>query len=151
LIPAGLGGLTGNDPSSCCLKVMPIPNALFAKIMGSISANNVPESAIRVWQTLFHKFAPLLGPLSADLLFARSLAEQRAAFPWLPHIAPEAAGTALAAFELSLSERTMEDIVEANHAMLSTYIRVLTELIGVGLTVNFLGAAFVNEHTNKNS
>jgi hypothetical protein len=130
---------------------MPIPNALFAKIMGSISADNVPESAIRVWQTLFRKFAPLLGPLSADLLFARSLAEQQAAFPWLPHIAPEAAATAFAEFERSLDNRTVEDIVAANRAMLSTYITVLSELIGVGLAANFLGAAFVDEHTNKNS
>lgn len=130
---------------------MPIPNALFAKIMESISADKVPESVIRVWQTLFHKFAPLLGPLSADLLFARSLAEQRAAFPWLPHIAPESAATAFAAFESSLENRTVEDIVAANRAMLSTYITVLTELIGVGLAANFLSAAFVDEHTNKKS
>jgi hypothetical protein len=119
--------------------------------MGSISADNVPESAIEVWQTLFHKFAPLLGPLSADLLFARSLAEQQAAFPWLPHIAPEAAGTAFAAFERSLANRAAEDVVASNRAMLSTYITVLTELIGVGLAANFLGAAFVDEHTNKKS
>jgi hypothetical protein len=132
---------------------MPIPSELFAKIMESISATNATESAeaaIRTWHTLFYKFVPLLGPLSAELLFARSLAAQRAAFPWLPRIAPEAAGTAVAAFELSLGERTMEDIVAANRAMLATYITVLTELIGAGLAARFLDAAFSNENTNKN-
>jgi hypothetical protein len=132
---------------------MPIPTELFAKIMGSVPPNNVTESgatAIRVWQTLFHKFAPLLGPLSADLLFARSLSEQRAAFSWLPHIPPDAPDTAFAAFERTLDTRSTEDIVAANRAMLSTYITLLTELIGVGLTTNFLDAAFVHENTNKN-
>lgn len=100
---------------------------------------------------MFRKFSPLLGPMSADLLFARSLAEQEVAFAWLPHIAPEAASTAFAAFERSLEHRTAEEIVAANRAMLSTYTTILAELIGMRLATSFLGAAFAHENTNKNS
>ena len=82
---------------------------------------------------LFHKFAPLLGPLSADLLFARSLAEQQADFPWLPHIAPAAARYRLRRHSNAASTAVAaEDIVAANRAMLATYTTGLADLIGAG-------------------
>jgi hypothetical protein len=133
---------------------MPISTELFATIMGNIStssAQHCAAAAMRVWRTMFRKFGPLLGPLSADLLFARSLAAQESSFPWLPHIAPDAASTAFEAFERSLDSRTAEEILAANRAMLLTYTTVLAELIGMRLATNFLAAAFVNENTNKNS
>jgi hypothetical protein len=132
---------------------MPIPTELFATIMGNISISSAPDSAAaatRVWRTMFRKFSPLLGPLSADLLFARSLAEQEAAFPWLPRIAPGAESTAYEAFERSLDSRSTEDILAANRAMLLTYTTVLADLIGMRLATNFLGAAFAIENTKEN-
>ena len=132
---------------------MPLPTELFATIMGRLSADNAAESAaeaMRLWQTLFRKFSPLIGPLSAELLFVRSLAAQQAAFPWLPHVAPGATRTAFAEFERSLDSRTAEDIVAANHALLVTYISVLADLIGVRLATKFLGTAFAEDETNKN-
>jgi hypothetical protein len=131
---------------------MPIPTELFATIMGNISISSASDSAaaaMRVWRTMFRKFGPLLGPLSAELLFARSLAEQEGTFPWLPHIPPDAASTAFAAFECSLDSRTAEEILAANRAMLLTYTTVLAELIGMRLATNFLGAAFAQKNTQQ--
>jgi hypothetical protein len=131
---------------------MPIPTELFTTIAGRItsdSAHGSKAAAIRVWQTLFNKFAPLLGPLSADLLFARSLRVNGAAFPWLPQVAPNAAPAAFGAFERSLDGRTAQDIVEVNHALLSTYTSVLAELIGARLATQLLAAAFPDVETTK--
>ena len=132
---------------------MPIPTELFATIMKRLdaqSADDAAAEAARLWQTLFEKFSPLIGPLSAQLLFMRSLATHEAVFPWLPRIAPASVQTAFPEFERSLDGRSAEEIVAANRALLSTYTTILSELIGVRLAAKFLGAAFLDDETNKN-
>lgn len=131
---------------------MPIPNKLFATIMAHMAAASPSEArcaAIRVWHILFRTLGPLLGPLSADLLFARSLAAQEAAFPWLPRIAAGAAGTAFREFERSLGDRSPNDITAVNRALLSTYTTILSDLIGERLATRFLGGAFPDVKTNQ--
>lgn len=133
---------------------MPIPTELFTTIMASIAADNSPEPAtevIRVWHTLFRKFNPLLGSLSTELLFARSLSAHVSEYPWLPSVAPAAARTAFEEFERSLDARGAEDIVAANHALLASYTTGLVNLIGAGLTTRLLEAAFPNNKTNTNT
>lgn len=137
----------------CCLNAMPIPTELFTTIMerlGAQSASEATAEAIRLWHTLFDKFTPLIGPLSAELVFTRSLAAHETVFPWLPRVAPASAQTAFAQFEQSLDGRSVEEIVAANRALLSTYTTVLTDLIGARLAVKFLSAALVDDDTNKN-
>ncbi|MDB5749433.1 MAG: hypothetical protein JWP72_4281 [Massilia sp.] len=122
-------------------------------MMGRLASDSAAESAaeaIRLWQTLFRKFSPLIGPLSAELLFVRSIAAHEAAFPWLPRLGPGATRTAYAEFERSLNDRTSEDIVAANHALLLTYITVLADLIGLRLATKFLSTTFTEDETTKN-
>ena len=114
------------------------------------SASDAAADATRLWQTLFEKFSPLIGPLSAELLFMRSLSMHEAVFSWLPRIAPASVRTAFPAFERSLDGRSVEEIVAANHALLSTYTDILAELIGARLAAKFLNAAFADDETNKN-
>lgn len=132
---------------------MPIPTELFATIMQRLDATSAADAALeatRLWQTLFDKFSPLIGPLSAELLFMRSLSMHEAVFPWLPRIAPASVRTAFPAFERSLDGRSVEEIVAANRALLSTYTDILAELIGTRLAGKFLAAAFAHDATNKN-
>lgn len=133
---------------------MPIPTELFATIMERLhaqSASDAAAEATRLWHALFDKFSPLIGPLSAQLLFMRSLATHEPVFPWLPKVAPTSVQTAFPEFERSLDGRSTEEIIAANHALLSTYTTVLSELIGARLAANFLHAAFAVDDTNKNS
>ena len=132
---------------------MPIPTELFATIMAPIAADSPDPAAeaIRVWHVLFRRFGPLLGPLSTDLLFARSLAMHASDFPWLPKIAPTAARTAFEEFERSLETRKAQDIVAANHALLASYTTGLVNLIGAGLTTRLLETAFPDNKTNTNT
>ena len=123
-------------------------------MMGRLAADSAAKSAteaVRLWQTMFRKFSPLIGPLSAELLFVRSLNAHAAAFPWLPEVGPGNTKTAFAQFERSLDGRTAEEIVAANHALVQTYITVLADLIGVRLAIKFLGTAFADDAINKNS
>lgn len=132
---------------------MPIPTELFATIMAPIAADSPQPAAeaIQVWHILFRKFGPLLGSLSTDLLFARSLAMHASDYPWLPQIAPAAPRTAFPEFERSLDARGAQDIVAANHALLASYTTGLVSLIGAGLTTRLLQTAFPNNKTNTNT
>jgi hypothetical protein len=132
---------------------MPIPTELFATIMAPIAADS-PEpaaDAIRVWHVIFRRISPLLGPLSADLLFARSLAMHASDYPWLPRVAPAAARTAFPEFERSLDARAAQDIVAANRALLESYTTGLVNLIGAGLATRLLETAFPDNKTNTNT
>lgn len=133
--------------------VMPIPTELFATIMAPIAADSPAPAteAIRVWHLLFRKFGPLIGPLSTSLLFARSLAAHASAFPWLPQVAPTAAGRAFEEFERSLDGRGNEDIVAANHALLASFTTDLVNLIGPGLATRLMEAAFPGDQSNTNN
>jgi len=132
---------------------MPIPTELFATIMAPIAADSPDPAAeaIRVWHVLFRRFSPLLGPLSTDLLFARSLAMHASDFPWLPRVAPAAARTAFQEFERSLDAHGAQDIVAANRALLESYTTGLVNLIGAGLTTRLLETAFPDNKTNTNT
>lgn len=99
--------------------------------------------AVRVWRTLFRRFDPLLGPLSTGLLFVRAVDAHAAAFPWLSQTSVvQSAQTAFDRFAHSLDGRPPEDILAANRALLATFSAEVAELIGEGLAVRFLRAAF---------
>ncbi|QOL51512.1 hypothetical protein [Massilia litorea] len=107
--------------------------------------------AIVVWRALFKKFGPLIGPLSTELLFARSLAAHENTFPWLPQAVSGALRPLFEEFERCLDNRTPEEIVAANTALLATYTTGLNELIGAGLVTRFLQATFPHDESNKNT
>lgn len=133
---------------------MPIPTALLVKMTGRLAPDGGPataEAALQVWRALFGKLGPLLGPLSTELMFARSLAARRPAFPWLPVLAPDAERTALASFAPSLDARSPDDIAAVNRALLETFASALADLVGMQLAVRLLDAAFPDDDANKNT
>ena len=133
---------------------MSIPTELLVKMTGRLAPENGPataEAALQVWRTLFRNLAPLLGPLSTELMFARSLAARRPAFPWLPQLTPDAEQTAFARFAPSLDGRSPDELAAANRALLETFTSALTDLIGLQLAVRLLHAAFPDDDANKNT
>jgi hypothetical protein len=133
---------------------MPIPSELFATMTGRLApagSRGAAMDAIAVWHTLFTKFGPLIGPLSMELLFARTLAAHESAFPWLPRAVPSAARPVFEEFEGSLDSRPPEEIAAVNRALLATYTTGLAELIGLGLVTRLLQAAFPLDASNETS
>jgi hypothetical protein len=132
---------------------MAIPNELLAKMTGRLAPGGGPvtaQDALRLWAHLFGKLVPLLGPLSNELLFARSVMACRQDFPWLPRPEPGAESVAFAGFGASLEGRVPEDIAAVNHAVLETYTSALADLIGAQLTTRLLDGAFPDDEGNKN-
>ena len=94
------------------------------------------------WLKILRKFAPLIGSSSVLLMFERSLESNQATFGWLPPLSlsvqPDAAIERLRA---SMAERPVADVLAAHRAILTTFIDLMTTLIGARLTVQFLRAA----------
>jgi hypothetical protein len=133
---------------------MAIPIELLVKITSRLAPDGGPDTAqlaLRIWAELFGKLVPLLGPLSNELLFARSVTARQQAFPWLPRPEPGAESTAFAGFGPCLDGRSPEEIVAVNRALLETYTAALADLIGVQLATRLLRAAFHDDDANKNT
>lgn len=132
---------------------MSIKNDLLSAIMKDMDVDRglvTADTALAIWKSITRKFSPLLGPHSADLLFTRSLEQNRTAFAWLP--APDTDGSDLCfdTLETSLQQRAPEEIVASTRALLDTYIDLLTTLIGARLTNQFLRSAFPADEAERN-
>jgi hypothetical protein len=130
---------------------MPIPTDLFATITAPLEAGT-PDGAIRVWQGLRNKLDPLLGALSNQLLFVRSLDAHRAEFPWLPMTVtlPERE-RAFDEYQRLLAGLDHSTLVRVNRTLLATYTDALCGLIGATLCTRFLRSAFPGPTANKNT
>ncbi|HEX9172580.1 MAG TPA: hypothetical protein VF861_07960 [Telluria sp.] len=107
------------------------------------------ERALAIWNRITRKFGPLLGPGSAELLFTRSLDDNRGSFPWLP--VPDPGGdTSYEGLEACLAQRTPDEIVASTRALLASYVELLTTLIGARLTNQFLRSAFPADEVERN-
>lgn len=136
---------------------MPIPTELLALITDRLSPGGThgnADDAVQVWQRLFAKFRPLIGPLSTDLLFTRTLFGHRQDFPWLQDLAgldgSDDGNQTFGAFVRRLHEQSPEDIVAVNRALVSAYAAELADLIGERLASRFLHAAFAPGDAQKN-
>ncbi|MEW7849714.1 hypothetical protein AB2N08_13520 [Massilia aurea] len=130
---------------------MPIPTDLLATITAPLEAGT-PDAAIQVWQLLRNKLDPLLGALSSQLLFVRSLDAHRPAYPWLPATGslPEREAV-FAAFHKLLPGLEPQVLIEVNRALLATYTDAICELIGASLATRFLRSAFPGPSAIKNT
>lgn len=128
---------------------MPIPNELLANITGRLDPERGPAlvgDALALWQTIFRKFGPLLGPLASELLFVRSLEESEAHYPWLRQATAAGDGrSSLEGFERCLGGRAPHEVVAVNAALLRAYTGAMEKLIGERLTVRFLRAGFPDD------
>jgi hypothetical protein len=143
---------TSTGHAAVDLNAMPIPTELFATLTGRLTPGDRPGiamDAIVVWRALFMKFGPLIGPVTTELLFVRSLRANASTFPWLPHSLADTSRPVLEEFERRLDILTPEEIVTVNRALLATYTTFLSDLIGSGLTVRFLQTAFPDDATDN--
>jgi len=94
------------------------------------------------WLKILRKFAPLIGSSSALLMFERSLESNQATFGWLPPLSmPVQPDAAIERLRACMAARPVADVLAAHRAILTTFIDLMTTLIGARLTVQFLRAA----------
>lgn len=121
-------------------------HAPLLSIMGQLGSLGEVVSAGDVaaaWLKIMRKFTPLIGANSVMLIFERSLDTHLAQFPWLPVLTiTMQAESAIGQLRNSMTARGSDEIVAAHQAVLTTFIDLVTTLIGSRLTVQFLRAAF---------
>ena len=125
---------------------MTVKDELLFALMRHVSASPAAALADDIglsWLKIVRKFAPLIGANSVLLIFERSLDNNLAAFGWLPALAmPSQPDTAVERLRASMAARPTDEVLAAHHAILTTFIDLMTTLIGARLTVQFLRAAF---------
>ena len=130
---------------------MPIPTELLATITDRLTPNGGPATAnhaTSVWACVFARFDPLIGPLSTQVLFARTLALHEDIFPWLPQaLTPDQARQVFDTFTRALDGLQEDDLLAANRTLLTSYSTQLAELIGARLATQFLRSAFPPDAT----
>ena len=125
---------------------MTIKDELLLSLMRHVTAS--PDAALaddigQSWLKIVRKFAPLIGATSVLLMFERSLENNLTTFAWLPaQILPAQPDTAVERLRTSMAARASDEILAAHRAILTTFIDLMTTLIGARLTVQFLQAAF---------
>lgn len=134
---------------------MTIKDELLLSLMRHVTAS--PGAALAgdiglFWMKVVRKFAPLIGSSSVLLIFERSLENNLSSFDWLPaQILPAQPDTAVERPRTSMAGRPPDDILAAHRAILTTFIDLMTTLIGARLTVQFLRAAFPANAADSNN
>ena len=98
------------------------------------TAKTLALAAVVSWEQLSARLTPLIGPESVYLIYRRSLDLNKSVFPWLPMESSK--NPFRANFEelrKSLEAQPIEDGLQANFALLYTFVEVLAALIGIPL------------------
>lgn len=134
---------------------MTIKDELLLSLMGQVTASRgaaLADDITLSWQKIVRKFGPLIGANSVLLIFERSLENNLATFGWLPAlVSPAQPGTAVARLRISMAARPSDEILAAHRAILTTFIDLMTTLIGARLTIQFLQAAFPADEAGSNT
>jgi hypothetical protein len=106
-------------------------------------AGMAAQEATVIWQRLAHKFVPLIGPSSVQLIVCRTIDANHPAHPWLGISAnPGMATPPYVGLRDALAAAADDDVHAATDAMLMTYVSQLNTLIGARLTEHFLRSVF---------
>jgi hypothetical protein len=125
---------------------MTVKDELLLALMRHVAAEHgaaLMDNVSLSWLKIVRKFSPLIGATSVLLIFERSLGNNLATFDWLPALVlPAQPETAVERLRASMTARSSDDILAAHRAILTTFIDLMTALIGARLTIQFLRAAF---------
>lgn len=120
-----------------------IREAIVRRAGKASDANALADATLRTWQEMETQLAPVIGTRGVDVLFARALHITSATFPWLEiprdrkdsDDRPASVKRRLAGCEPNVAE-------EASVALLTTFVELLTTLIGENLTERLMKTAW---------
>lgn len=133
--------LMNSPPADPSLDPEQIPD-LLARMVGR-KPDEVCEVALALWSQLSERLEAIIGREGFEALYDRSLYLAGAAFPWLT--APQPPPGKHPRFDRLksvLQSRDPDETEKATVILLSTFIEVLSTLIGRHLTLNILRAAW---------
>jgi len=114
-------------------------------------ASEVAEMAVRVWESLATRLAPIIGERGFRVLFARSVQVTQSTFHWLALPDESSQSSFFASLRESLEREQPAVALDAHRALLLTFTRSLNALIGEVLTVRLLQASGPEGSANAHS
>lgn len=98
----------------------------------------IAGAAVRSWELVRSRLAPIIGEDGFRVLFARSLHRARKEHPWLARDAAKG-DIAFAALKASLEAETPERAASGSHALATQFDELLNALIGEELATRLIG------------
>lgn len=110
----------------------------------ALEASVVAEATLCILQQIAAQLTPVIGPRGIDALFRHSLHLTRTFLPWLAQSeVSEDSTVLLASLKAGLADLEPKAAIEASHALLMTFTKLLTSLIGKSLTNRLLSLVWV--------
>ncbi len=99
----------------------------------------IAEATLITWQRVTAQLSPVIGAQGTDALLGRSVHLTSSAYPWLAMAAWQTdKESLLAGIKTSLAGSEPDSAREASYALLTTFVELLTNLIGGSLTERLL-------------
>jgi hypothetical protein len=118
---------------------------------GGTSPPGVGE-LLEPWLRLARHLSPLIGESGFCALYGRTVRLVLPRFAWLPtNPSPKSIPGLVAVLQETLSSVDIAVATEANTALLHTFTKLLSALIGDALTIRLLNSAWNGEHEQKNA
>jgi hypothetical protein len=103
------------------------------------TAGEIAETMINTWLQVAARLSPVIGVRGTDVLFGRSLHLTSIAYPWLAMAGNQGDRASLLSIIKTRIEGCEADAAaDAGYALLTTFVELLTTLIGESLTERLL-------------
>ncbi len=117
---------------------------------GASNADTVARS-LRTWELLAAHLSPLIGEAGFCALYGRTMRLVIAQYPWLtPALSSQPIDALLSTLKENLSSIDPASAGQATGALLDTFTRLLSGLIGEALTTRLLNTAWADVPEGKN-
>ncbi|MBA3598740.1 MAG: hypothetical protein H0W40_15380 [Methylibium sp.] len=127
-----------------------IRSALLRVAGARSDAQAVAHASVATWQRVASQLVSVIGDGGVEALYTRSLSLQRIPRPATDGTAqPLSEPAPFIAVKLSLERREAAEALEASVALLDTFITLLSNLIGEGLTDRLLNPVWADRRTDE--
>jgi hypothetical protein len=128
------------------------PRFLDETSAGATSPTESNARYLQQWLRLAHQLSPLVGENGFCALYARAIRLVRPEFDWLSGNQSSKSVEQLMATLTSDFESVEPAVADGAHsALLNTFTKLLSALIGEALTIRLLDSGLTDEHEQKNA
>ena len=125
----------------CCEAIR---RTLMHRAGDALEASVIAEETLGILQQIAAQLTPVIGLRGVDALFRRSLHLTSTFLPWLTQSeASDDSTVLLAGLKAGLAELEPNAAIEASHALLMNFTKLLTSLIGKSLTERLLSQVWI--------
>ena len=115
-----------------------IRNTLAQLLATGADAELIATTAVSIWREVEQALAPVIGRRAVNALYGRSLSLTRGAYSCLSTVKENEGEDDFATLRAALSQQTSAHAVDAQDALLLTFVQLLSRLIGDSLTARLL-------------